>query len=171
MGRTGTLWAHEGLGIRPDVMTSAKALGGGLPVGACLIAPEVGEGLTLGEHGSTFAGGPICARAALAALEILSDPELLEAVGERERELRAALSGHEAVEGIRGAGLMIGVALADGLDASAIARDALARGVVVNAPNASTIRLLPPLNIGSAELAQGLARLREALDGAVDPSS
>ena len=83
MGRTGTLWAYQGGPVRPDVLTSAKALGGGLPVGACVTDPGVGEGLTLGEHGSTFAGGPIGARAALAALEILSDRDLLAAVGER----------------------------------------------------------------------------------------
>ena len=66
MGRTGTLWAHEQVPVVPDVMTAAKALGGGLPVGACVTAPGVGEGLTLGEHGSTFAGGPMGAAAALA---------------------------------------------------------------------------------------------------------
>jgi len=164
MGRTGTLWAYQGTPVTPDVMTSAKALGGGLPVGACVTAPVVGEGLTLGEHGSTFAGGPICARSALAALEVLSAPALLQAVGERGEQVRRALGEHPAVAGLRGRGLMLGAALAPGLDAAAVVREALGRGVVANAPNPETIRLLPPLTIGADDLAAGLGRLGEALD-------
>jgi len=166
MGRTGTLWAHEQGPVAPDVMTAAKALGGGLPVGACVTAPVVGEGLTLGEHGSTFAGGPICARAALAALDVIADPAVLANVGERETQLRDQLGSDPAVAGIRGRGLMIGIALAAGVDAGAVAAEALARGVVVNAPNPETIRLLPPLTIDAADLGEGLARLRGALDAA-----
>ena len=166
MGRTGTLWAHEQGPVAPDVMTAAKALGGGLPVGACVTAPVVGEGLTLGEHGSTFAGGPICARAALAALDVIADPAVLANVGERETQLRDELGSDPAVAGIRGRGLMIGIALAAGVDAGAVAAEALARGVVVNAPNPETIRLLPPLTIDAADLGEGLARLRGALDAA-----
>jgi len=166
MGRTGTLWAHKGGPVTPDVMTAAKALGGGLPVGACVTAPVVGEGLTLGEHGSTFAGGPICARAALAALDVLADPAVLANVGERETQLRDELGSDPAVAGIRGRGLMIGIALAAGVDAAAVTAEALARGVVVNAPNRETIRLLPPLTIDAADLGEGLARLRVALDAA-----
>jgi len=164
MGRTGTLWAYEAGTATPDVMTSAKALGGGLPVGACVTAPAVGEGLGLGEHGSTFAGGPICARAALAALELLSDPVTLANVGERAAQLESELAGHPAVAVLRGRGLMVGVGLANGVDAAAVAAAALANGVVVNAPNESTIRLLPPLTIDAAELAEGISRLRAALD-------
>jgi acetylornithine/succinyldiaminopimelate/putrescine aminotransferase len=166
MGRTGTLWAHQQGPVVPDVMTAAKALGGGLPVGACVTAPAVGEGLTLGEHGSTFAGGPICARAALAALDVLADPAVLTNVGERETQLRDELDSHPAVAGIRGRGLMIGIALAVGIDAATVNAEALSRGVVVNAPNPETIRLLPPLTIDAADLGEGLARLRGALDAA-----
>ena len=164
MGRTGTLWAYEGTPVRPDVITSAKALGGGLPVGACITAPSVGEGLTLGEHGSTFAGGPICARAALEALAILSAPDLLATVGKRGTEIRAGLEGHPAVADIRGRGLMLGLALADGVDASAVMRSALEGGLVVNAPNPETIRLLPPLTTSASEIATGIERLLAALD-------
>jgi predicted acetylornithine/succinylornithine family transaminase len=166
MGRTATLWAHQQGPVAPDVMTAAKALGGGLPVGACVTAPAVGEGLTLGEHGSTFAGGPICARAALAALDVLADPAVLTNVGEREAQLRDELDSHPAVAAIRGRGLMIGIALAAGIDAATVNAEALARGVVVNAPNPETIRLLPPLTIDAADLGEGLARLRGALDAA-----
>ncbi|HET6830646.1 MAG TPA: acetylornithine transaminase [Solirubrobacterales bacterium] len=164
MGRTGTLWAYQAGPVTPDVMTSAKALGGGLPVGACVTAPGVGEGLGFGEHGSTFAGGPICARAALAALDVLSDPAVATNVGERASQLEAELGGHPAVRELRGRGLMVGIGLADGIDAAAVVRQGLMEGVVANAPNESTIRLLPPLTIEASDLGEGLARLRAALD-------
>ncbi|MFN8152573.1 MAG: acetylornithine/succinylornithine family transaminase [Solirubrobacterales bacterium] len=165
MGRTGTLWASEWTPVDPDVMTAAKALGGGLPVGACVISPALGEGLTLGDHGSTFAGGPICARAAIEALGILSDPVLLADSRERGEEIRAGLSDHPAVSGIRGRGLMLGIALAEGVDSREVAAAALAFGLVVNAPNPETIRLLPPLVVTADEVATGVAALRDALDG------
>ncbi len=166
MGRTGTLWAHQGTAVTPDVMTAAKALGGGLPVGACVIAPSVGEGLTVGEHGSTFAGGPICARAALAALDVIDTRGVLGNVAERAGQIDAALASEAAVAGIRGRGLMVGLALADGLVAADVARRGLELGVVVNAPNPETIRLLPPLTISADELGEGLARLRSAFAAA-----
>ena len=82
MGRTGSLWAYEQLPARPDVMTTAKALGGGLPVGACVTTPETADVLERGDHGSTFAGGPLIAAASLAAFDVIDDPELLRRVRE-----------------------------------------------------------------------------------------
>jgi predicted acetylornithine/succinylornithine family transaminase len=163
MGRTGELWAYQGLGVRPDVLTAAKALGGGLPVGACVIGPELGEGLTLGEHGSTFAGSPIPAAASLAALDVLSAPELLANVRERGQQLEEQLSAAAGVTEIRGRGLMIGVGLESGIDSREVAAAALEAGVVVNAPNPETIRLLPPLVIDADTLAEGCGRLVEAI--------
>ena len=163
MGRTGTLWAYQGGPVTPDVLTSAKALGGGLPVGACVIAPDVGDGLVAGEHGSTFAGGALGARAALAALEVLSDPEVLENVRERGEELERACAALDGVAGVRRSGLMAGLELEEGLVAAAVASAALEAGVVVNPPNPATIRLLPPLVISSDELLQGIARLGDAI--------
>ena len=165
MGRTGTLWAYEGLPVRPDVMTAGKALGGGLPVGACVIDPEVGEGLTLGEHGSTFAGGPICARA---ALEALGDPLRSRAPRGGARARRPGPRRPRrarAVTEIRGPRPDDRGGLADGLDSREVAAAALDGGLVVNAPNPATIRLLPALTIGADELARGP---RSALRGALD---
>ncbi|MFN8113673.1 MAG: acetylornithine transaminase [Solirubrobacterales bacterium] len=162
MGRTGTLWAHQGTPVTPDVMTTAKALGGGLPVGACVIAPGVGEGLTVGEHGSTFAGGPICARASLAAFDVIDTRGVLDNVTDRAGQIAEVLADEPAVTEIRGRGLMVGLALS-GVEAAPVARRALELGVVVNAPNPETIRLLPPLTISADELGEGLARLRAAL--------
>ncbi len=168
MGRTGTLWAHQGGPVTPDVLTTAKALGGGLPVGACVIGPDLGDGLQLGEHGSTFAGGPIGARAALAALGLLSDPNLLEHVKEMGEVLAQRCLEIEGVAGVRRRGLMLGLELEPGLDAREVASDALAAGLVVNAPNPETVRLLPPLVIAKHEISSGAVLLAASVGGAVD---
>ncbi len=109
IGRTGSLWAYQQTPVRPDVMTSAKALGGGVPIGACITAPVAADVLEPGDHGSTFAGGPVATAAALAVLDVVDDPALLRRV----RELGALLrEGLEAIDGVaetRGRGLMVGV--------------------------------------------------------------
>jgi acetylornithine/succinyldiaminopimelate/putrescine aminotransferase len=163
MGRTGTLWAYEQLGLRPDLLTAAKALGGGLPVGAVIAAPELGEGLARGDHGSTFAGGPIAAAAALAALELIDDPKLLAGVGTLGERLRSGLAGLEAIADVRGRGLMVGVTLAEGRDAAEVATAALEAGLVLNVPGERMLRFLPPLVIGEAEVDEALERLAGAL--------
>jgi acetylornithine/N-succinyldiaminopimelate aminotransferase len=163
MGRTGSLWAYEQLPARPDVITTAKALGGGLPVGACVAAPDVSETLQPGDHGSTFAGGPVIAAAALAAFGVIDDPELLRSVRELGGRLRDALEQLPSVSEVRGRGLMIGIGLGDGLDSAELRDRLLADGMVVNAPDPSTIRLLPPLVIGDAELDEALEKLGRAL--------
>jgi acetylornithine/N-succinyldiaminopimelate aminotransferase len=158
MGRTGSLWAYEQLHVRPDVITVAKALGGGLPAGACVTTPELGEVLGRGDHGSTFAGAPIAAAAGLAALDVIDDPALLRGVRELGARLMQALGGLDAVAEVRGRGLMVGVTLADGLDSSAVAARALDQGLVINVPGPLMLRFLPPLIIGEEEVeaAQGI---------------
>ena len=126
MGRTGSLWAYEQIGVRPDVLTSAKALGGGLPAGAVAISPELGDGLSRGEHGSTFAGGPIVAAAALATLDVIDDPALLDGVRSLGDTFRAGLGSLDGVKEVRGRGLMVGVTLAPSIDAGALAARARA---------------------------------------------
>ncbi len=163
IGRTGSLWAYEQSPVRPDVLTSAKALGGGLPAGACVLAPELGEVLAPGDHGSTFAGGAVVAAAALAVLDIVDDPGLLRAVRERGHELREALLALDGVEAVRGSGLILGVALADGLDAPAVCADLLERGLIVNAPEPRTLRLLPPLTVDSAQLERAVGLISDSL--------
>jgi acetylornithine/N-succinyldiaminopimelate aminotransferase len=163
MGRTGSLWAYEQLPVRPDVMTTAKALGGGLPAGACVAAPAFSEVLQPGDHGSTFAGGPIVAAAALAALEVISDPALLRRVRELGGRLRAGLENLEGVAEVRGRGLMIGARLADGLDAGEVGQRLLADGLIVNVPGPDTLRMLPPLIVGEAEIDEALEKLRRVL--------
>jgi predicted acetylornithine/succinylornithine family transaminase len=163
IGRTGSLWAYEQTPVRPDLITTAKALGGGLPIGACLATPEAGEVLEAGDHGSTFAGGPLVAAAALAVLEIVDDPELLRSVREQGAALREGLLGLRGVREVRGRGLMVGVGLEEGLDAAAIGADLLDRGLVVNVPEPGTLRLLPPLVVEAEQIERAVALIGESL--------
>ncbi|HEY0316833.1 MAG TPA: acetylornithine/succinylornithine family transaminase [Solirubrobacterales bacterium] len=163
IGRTGSLWAYQQTPARPDVITSAKALGGGLPVGACITAPIAADALEPGDHGSTFAGGPVAAAASLAVLDVVDDPALLRSVRELGEGLRRDLSALDGVREVRGRGLMLGVGLEDGIDAAAVGADLLDRGLVVNVPEPGTLRLLPPLVIDSAQAQRAVALIAESL--------
>ena len=162
MGRTGSLWAYEQLPARPDVMTTAKALGGGLPVGACVAAPEAADVLERGDHGSTFAGGPLIAAASLAAFDVIDDGELLRRVRDLGARFRGGLEAIDAIGEVRGRGLMIGARL-DGVDAKDAAARMLSEGLIVNPIGADTLRFLPPLVIGEAEVDDALDILRRVL--------
>jgi acetylornithine/N-succinyldiaminopimelate aminotransferase len=163
MGRTGSLWAYEQTPVRPDLLTSAKALGGGLPVGACVIAEELGDVLEPGDHGSTFAGGPVASAAALAVLEIVDDPVLLRSVRELGSTLRQSLLDVDGVTEVRGRGLMLGVGLASGIDAAKVGGELLERGLIVNVPEPGTLRLLPPLTVDSAQIERAAGLIAESL--------
>jgi acetylornithine/N-succinyldiaminopimelate aminotransferase len=163
MGRTGSLWAYEQLPARPDVMTTAKALGGGLPVGACVASRETADVLEVGDHGSTFGGGPLVAAASLAAFDLIDDPGLLRRVRELGGRLREGLQAIDAIAEVRGRGLMIGTRL-QGAEARETASRALAEGLIVNPIGDETLRLLPPLIIGVEEVDQALTILRRVLD-------
>jgi acetylornithine/N-succinyldiaminopimelate aminotransferase len=165
MGRTGSLWAYQQLPVRPDLMTAAKALGGGLPVGACITAPELGEVLGRGDHGSTFGGGPVAAAAALAAIELIDDEALLARVRELGARLREGLAALAGITEVRGHGLMLGATLAAGLDAHEVAGRALSGGLVVNVPAPGILRLLPPLVIEGRDVDEALDVLDRALTG------
>jgi acetylornithine/N-succinyldiaminopimelate aminotransferase len=163
LGRTGSLWAYEQTPIRPDVLTTAKALGGGLPIGACMASAEAGEVLEPGDHGSTFAGGPVVAAAALAVLGIVDDPALLRQVRERGASLREGLLALDGVREVRGRGLMLGAGLEAGIDATTLGAELLERGLVVNVPEPGTLRLLPPLTVDPAQIERAVALIEAAL--------
>ncbi|HVC07560.1 MAG TPA: acetylornithine/succinylornithine family transaminase [Solirubrobacterales bacterium] len=163
MGRTGSLWAYEQTPVRPDLLTSAKALGGGLPIGACVAGPAAADVLEPGDHGSTFAGGAVVAAAALAVLGVIDDPALLRRVRELGTALRNGLLALDGVREVRGRGLMLGVGLDQGVDAHALGADLLQRGLVVNVPAAGTLRLLPPLTLEEHQISTALALLGESL--------
>ncbi len=165
MGRTGSLWAYEQTPVRPDVLTSAKALGSGVPIGACVTGPAAADVLEPGDHGSTFAGGPVATSAALAVLDVVDDPALLRRVRELGADLRDGLAALDGVAEVRGRGLMVGVGLDEGIDAAAVGADLLERGLVVNVPAPSTLRLLPPLLIESSHVERAVGLIGESLLG------
>jgi len=164
MGRTGRWWAHQHAGIAPDVMTVAKGLGGGIPIGAVLAAPRA-DVFEPGDHGCTFGGSPLASAVACAVLRTIESEHLLEnaaSVGDYLSESLSALrDGGAPIDGVRGRGLMLGVALRDGA-APAVARAALQHGVIVNAVGTATLRLVPPLTITRDEVDEAMRRLAAA---------
>jgi len=173
MGRTGAWFLWQQLGIVPDVLTSAKALGGGLPIGACMARGEAADVLEKGDHGSTFAGGPVVAAAALATIEAIEAEAMLHnarTMGDYLRQQIASWRETLPITEIRGAGMMIGFDLELPV-ARAVVGKALQEGVVVNATGENTIRLLPPLNLTREEADEGLHRLKTAIENAVKETS
>jgi acetylornithine/N-succinyldiaminopimelate aminotransferase len=167
MGRTGAFFAHQHDGITPDVVTLAKGLAGGLPIGACLAVGPAAELLTPGLHGSTFGGNPVCAAAALAVLRTLAGDGLVGRADVLGKTLSHGIEslGHPLVDHVRGRGLLRGVVLATeaAKPIEAAARDA---GFLVNAAAPDVIRLAPPLVISEAQIDEFLTALPAVLDRA-----
>jgi acetylornithine/N-succinyldiaminopimelate aminotransferase len=153
LGRTGALWGFEHAGIGPDVMTVAKGFGGGLPIGACVAKPEVSDVLVPGDHGSTFAGGPLPAAAANAVLDSLDEVRPgVQAKGER---LRIGLQ--RLGLDVRGIGLMVAFRAGDG--PGLVERALAEQRLVLNATGPDTVRLLPPLNVSEADVDEAVSRI------------
>lgn len=165
LGRTGKLFAHEHYGITPDVMTLAKALAGGLPMGALLATEEVAAAFIPGTHASTFGAGPVIAAAAKTAVGLLSDEKLLAGVRDKGEYVKKALSQLQAkypfIKEVRGLGLIWGLEL--DREGAPLVNACLERGLLVNCTQGNVIRLLPPLIVETAELDRGLGILEEAL--------
>jgi acetylornithine aminotransferase len=165
LGRTGRLFAHEHAGIVPDVMTLAKALGGGIPIGAMLTTSRIAEVFTPGSHGTTFGGNPVACAAAVAAVRALAEPKLLAhaaEVGERFRSgLERLATRHRRITAVRGAGLMLGAVL-DG-PGQAVVTWCREHGLLINCTADRVLRFLPPLVVTAAEVDEGLAVLDRAL--------
>jgi acetylornithine/N-succinyldiaminopimelate aminotransferase len=150
VGRTGEWFAHTRAGVVPDVVTLAKGLGGGIPVGACIGVGPAGELLQPGNHGTTFGGNPVAAAASLAVLDTIETEGLLAHVRETGARLRAGVV-HDHVTEVRGEGLLVGLDL-DADKAPAVARAALARGFILNDCTPSRIRFAPPLVLTGAQV-------------------
>ncbi|RXT43502.1 acetylornithine transaminase [Bosea sp. Tri-44] len=170
VGRTGKFFAYEHYGVAPDIMSIAKGIGGGFPMGACLATEEAASGMTLGTHGTTFGGNPLAMAVGNAVLDVILAPGFLEQVQKTALRLRQSLAQlkdhHPAViEEIRGEGLMLGLKLkTPNTDFVAQAR---AAGLLIVAAGDNVVRLLPPLIIGESEVAEAVARLDKAA-GAVE---
>jgi acetylornithine aminotransferase len=165
IGRTGHWFEHQAHGIEPDVVTLAKALGGGLPIGATLAFGPAADLLTPGQHGTTFGGNPVACAAALAVLDTIAHEGVLENVKRQGEKLRQGVEalGHPLVDHVRGAGLLLGIVLTEPLSAQVqtAAQDA---GLLVNAAVPDTVRLAPPLILGDAEVEAFLGALPGVLD-------
>jgi acetylornithine/N-succinyldiaminopimelate aminotransferase len=169
IGRTGHWFASIAEGVRPDVVTLAKGLGGGLPIGACIGVGQAGQLLQPGEHGSTFGGNPVSCAAALAVLTTIADDHLLDSVKRVGEHLAAALSGLTTplVAGVRGAGLWRALPLT-GAHAAAVEAAARQRGLLVNAVKPDVLRLAPPLIVTESDVDSAVPRLAAALDEVTD---
>ncbi|HWQ24794.1 MAG TPA: acetylornithine/succinylornithine family transaminase [Gaiellaceae bacterium] len=164
VGRTGSFFACEQLGVRPDLVTLAKGLANGLPVGALLVADEVAGAFVPGDHGSTFGGNPVACAAACAVVDAVDDA-LLAAVREHGAALAAGLAGLPGVREVRGRGLLLGLRVA--CPAGAVVSACRERGLLVLAAGEEVVRLAPPLTIEAPEVEEALALLADALPAAL----
>jgi acetylornithine/N-succinyldiaminopimelate aminotransferase len=172
MGRTGWFFAYQATGIVPDVVTLAKGLGGGLPLGVCIGIGKAGALLELGQHGTTFGGNPVCCAAALAVLATLRQDNLLTRADALGKEIAAGIEelGHPLVDHVRGAGLLLGVVLRAPV-APAAERAARDAGFLVNAARPDVLRLAPPLVLTDEQANRFIAALPAILDTAGASSS
>lgn len=164
LGRTGRWFAFHRTGVKPDIVTIAKALGNGFPIGACWARDAVASAFQPGDHGSTFGGQPLACAAALATLEVMEDLDAPAQAARAGRRLADGLASIPGIAQVRGDGLLLGAVLAPSLDSKAIVRAALERGLVLNAPTADVVRFAPPLTVSDEEIDAALAIVRSVLE-------
>ena len=164
-GRTGKFWAYENADVTPDILTVAKPMAGGLPMGAILTTRDVADAMQPGDHGTTFGGGPFISAVALHVLDRLSDPAMLKHVRERGAQVKKGLDAmaksNTAIRTVRGTGLMWGIDVAE--PAKDIVARAMKLGLLICSAGEHTIRLLPPLVVTKADVERGLGLLKQAI--------
>ncbi len=168
-GRTGDFYAYQGIGVTPDILATAKSLGGGFPIGAMLTTAKIAEHMKVGVHGSTYGGNPLAGAVAEAVVDFVAQPEILAGVKQREQWMRAELEKinqkYQLFKEIRGKGLLLGAALND--EWQGRARDILVaagkQGLMVLVAGASVVRFTPSLIISQQEIEEGMARLDKAI--------
>lgn len=176
MGRTGTLFAYQQYGVQPDIISIAKALGGGFPIGAMLANKQFAPALSIGSHGSTFGGNPLACAVASAAFDIISAPETLHNVQKQSQHFQAALNQineqYPIFKEIRGMGLLLGAVLADAYQnrAGELVKQALQHGLMILQAGDHVIRFAPSLLLSDEDLAEGITRLRTAIQTWTQPN-
>ena len=168
LGRTGRWFGHQHLGVVPDVVTMAKALGNGVPIGACWARAEVADVFEPGDHATTYGGQPLAAAAARAVLEVMEAEDVPTRATEAGAVLTTGLQKLPGVADVRGLGLLVAAELVPGIDARRVAADALDKGLVVNAVTPSALRLAPSLLVTHEEIDRALWVLAAALDAVVE---
>ena len=167
VGRMGHLFGYMAFGIEPDILTSAKGLGGGIPIGATLTKNDIASSMSVGSHGSTFGGNPMACAVANKVIEIVSNPDFLQEVKEKETLLVNKLEGvskkHQAFREIRSSGLWIGCELYDNGEVNKLLDRCYESGLIAVSAGASTLRFAPALNISEDEISEGIERLEKAL--------
>ncbi|GHG05548.1 aspartate aminotransferase family protein [Thalassotalea marina] len=169
VGRLGTLYAYEGLGVTPDILTTAKALGGGFPIGAMLTTTDIAKHLKIGTHGSTYGGNPLACAVAEAAFDTVNDPAVLNGVKEKEALYKAGLAKinekYNVFKEVRGKGLLIGAVLTEEYQGKAkdFLTAAMAEGVMTLVAGANVVRFAPSLVIPNEDIEEGLARFERAV--------
>ncbi|CAG7580458.1 acetylornithine transaminase [Rhodococcus opacus] len=167
IGRTGWFYAHQAVGIVPDVMTLAKGLGGGMPIGACIATGAAADLFGPGKHGTTFGGNPVCASAALAVLRTIAEDDLISRADTLGKSLSAGIEGlgHPLIDHVRGAGLLLGIVLTQDV-APAVENSAREAGYLINAAQPGVVRLAPPLVLTDDQAEGFVAALPAILDNA-----
>jgi acetylornithine/N-succinyldiaminopimelate aminotransferase len=165
LGRTGKWFGFEHMGVRPDVVTMAKALGNGVPIGACWARDDVADAFVPGDHATTFGGQPLAASAARATLKVMEDEDVPARAAAAGHHLTKALEAIPQVQAVRGLGLLLAAELGDTGNTSAkdVAARALDAGLVLNAVNDTSLRLAPPLLVSDAEIDEAAAILAKVL--------
>jgi predicted acetylornithine/succinylornithine family transaminase len=169
LGRTGSWFAHQQLGVEPDVVTMAKALGNGMPIGACWARAEVAEAFVPGDHATTYGGQPLAASAARATLAVMEAEDVPARSRRAGLRLTDELLAVPGVDSVRGLGLLLGVELRAGIDARAVAVDALAHSLVVNAVTPTALRLAPSLLVSDAEITEAVQIIAAVLRPRLEP--
>ena len=167
VGRMGNLFGYMAFGIEPDILTSAKGLGGGIPIGATLTKNDIASSMSVGSHGSTFGGNPMACAVADKVIEIVSNPNFLQKVKEKETLLVNKLEGvskkHQAFREIRSSGLWIGCELNNNGEVNELLDRCYESGLIAVSAGTSTLRFAPALNISEDEISEGIERLEDAL--------
>ncbi len=163
LARTGRWFAHHHDGVQPDVVTMAKALGNGMPIGACWARAEVAAAFKPGDHATTFGGQPLAASAAKATLEVMQELDLPSRAAAAGETMRSAVEALDGVTSVRGRGLLLGVELAEERPAAEVVTAAMAAGLVLGTAGTTSLRIAPPLIIGDDEIAHGVAVLDKVL--------
>jgi acetylornithine/succinyldiaminopimelate/putrescine aminotransferase len=163
LGRTGKWFGFEHAGVTPDIVTMAKALGNGVPIGACWARADVAAAFAPGDHATTFGGQPLATRAALAVLTVMERENIPERASRAGVRLSEGLAKLDGVAEVRGAGLLIAAELGGERDAKDVAQRCLERGLILNAVTPTALRLAPPLLVSDAEIDEALAIVGDAL--------